>query len=161
MTRSTCFRSPCIAGLPILLILRSIFLVAAMGNAYGGENGNVPLKVDQVGYLPGAAKVAVVTAPAKTFEVKRASDHVAVFKGTIGPASPDPDTGDSVQVADFTKLNQPGTYYLDVPGVGQSWKFSIQPDVFSHTYYLSMRAFYGQRCGMAVDLGSEFPGYTK
>jgi len=104
--------------------------------------------------------VAVVTAAATTFEVKRASDNVTVFKGTLGPASLDADSGDSVQIADFTKLRQAGTYYLDVPGVGRSWTFSIQRDVFSHTYYLAMRAFYGQRCGTAVDLGPEFPGYT-
>jgi endoglucanase len=104
--------------------------------------------------------VAVVTAAATTFEVKRASDNVTVYKGTLGPPSLDADSGDSVQIADFTKLHQPGTYYLDVPGVGRSWVFSIQRDVFSHTYYLAMRAFYGQRCGTAVDLGPEFPGYT-
>jgi endoglucanase len=70
----------------------------------------------------------------------------------------DADTGDSVQIADFTKLHEAGTYYLDVPGVGRSWTFSIRRDVFLHTYYLAMRAFYGQRCGTAVDLGPEFPG---
>ena len=42
-----------------------------------------------MGYLPDAAKLAVVTAEAKTFEVKRASDNVAVFTGTLGPASQD------------------------------------------------------------------------
>jgi endoglucanase len=119
----------------------------------------VQIKVDQVGYLPSSAKVAAVTVAAKTFEVKRASDNVMVFMGTLGPASLDADTGDSVQIADFTKLQEAGTYYLEVPGVGRSWTFSIRPDVFLHTYYLAMRAFYGQRCGTAVDLGPEFPGY--
>jgi endoglucanase len=101
-----------------------------------------------------------VTGAGTTFEVKRASDNVVVFKGTLGAASQDEDTGDSVQIADFTKLREAGTYYLDVPGVGRSWTFAIKRDVFSHTYYLAMRAFYGQRCGTAVDLGPEFPGYT-
>ena len=160
MTRSTSPHSTRLAGLPVCLILLSIFFLGAMGKAYGAEDGSVQIKVDQVGYLPGAAKVAVVTAAAETFEVKRASDHVTVFKGTLGPASLDADTGDSVQIADFTKLHEAGTYYLDVPGVGRSWTFSIRPDVFLHTYYLAMRAFYGQRCGTAVDLGPEFPGYT-
>lgn len=121
---------------------------------------SVQIKVDQVGYLPGSAKLAVVTGSAKTFEVKRASDNISVFKGELAPATPDADSGDSIQIADFSKLRDPGTYYLDVTGVGQSWKFSIAQDVFSHTYYLAMRAFYGQRCGTAVDLGSEFPGFT-
>ncbi|HKI12256.1 MAG TPA: glycoside hydrolase family 9 protein [Candidatus Acidoferrum sp.] len=142
------------------LILLTIFFLGAMGTAYAAEVGSIPIKVDQVGYLPGASKVAVVTAAATTFEVKRASDNVTVFKGTLGPASLDADSGDSVQIADFTKLRQPGTYYLDVPGVGRSWAFSIRRDVFLHTYYLAMRAFYSQRCGTAVDLGTEFPGYT-
>jgi endoglucanase len=160
MTRSTSRHSTRLAGLPIWPVLLLVFFLGATGRAYGAEDGSVQIKVDQVGYLPRAAKVAVVTAAAKTFEVKRASDHVTVFKGTLGPASFDADTGDSVQITDFTKLHQAGTYYLDVPGVGRSWTFSIRPDVFLHTYYLAMRAFYGQRCGTAVDLGPGFPGYT-
>ena len=127
---------------------------------FGAENASPHIKVDQVGYLPGSAKVAIVTAAAKHFEVKRAQDNVTVFKGELGPAVQDADSGDSVQIADFSKLREPGTYYLDVPGVGRSWTFSIRRDVFLHTYYLAMRAFYGQRCGMAVDLGPEFPGYA-
>jgi len=160
MTTPTCRLTTRLSTLPIWLILLAISFTGAMRTTYGAETGCLQIKVDQVGYLPGAPKVAVVTAAATTFEVKRASDNVTVFKGTLGPASLDADSGDSVQIADFTKLRQAGTYYLDVPGVGRSWTFSIQRDVFSHTYYLAMRAFYGQRCGTAVDLGPEFPGYT-
>ena len=160
MTASTgCLRTR-LPALPICLILLSISFTAAMGRASGAVDASIQIKVDQVGYLPGAPKVAVVTAAAKTFEVKRASDNVTVFKGTLGRAILDADSGDSVQLADFTKLRQPGTYYLDVPGVGRSWTFSIGRDVFLRTYYLAMRAFYGQRCGTPVDLGPEFPGYT-
>jgi endoglucanase len=110
--------------------------------------------------LPRAPKEAVVdSTTATTFEVKRASDNRTMFKGRLGRATSDRDTGDSVEVADFTKLVEAGSYYLEVPGVGHSWTFSIRPDVYSRTYYLAMRAFYGQRCGTSVDLGPEFPGY--
>jgi endoglucanase len=127
--------------------------------AHAADGKSVQIMVDQVGYLPDSAKVAMVTAPAKRFEVKRVSDDATVFKGELPAAIWDRDTGDSVQIADFSKLNALGAYYLDVPGVGKSWTFSIRPDAFSRAYYLAMRAFYGQRCGTAVDLGSEFPGY--
>jgi endoglucanase len=147
------------AGFSASMLLLAVLSIPAMGKIYGAEDGSVQIKVDQVGYLPGSAKVAVVTAPAKTFEVKRASDNATAFQGTLGQATTDADTGDSVQTADFTKVRETGTYYLDVPGVGRSWTFSIRRDVFLHTYYLAMRAFYGQRCGTAVDLGPEFPGY--
>jgi endoglucanase len=92
--------------------------------------------------------------------VKRASDGTTTFKGSFGPPAFDADTGDSVQAADFSKLAESGTYYLEVPGVGRSWTFSIGPDVYSRASYLAMRAFYGQRCGIAVDLGPEFRGYV-
>ena len=160
MTGSTSRRGICMPGMWIWVVVVSVLLLGIAGKAGGTEAGSVQIKVDQVGYLPDAAKLAVVTGQAKTFEVKRASDNVVVFKGTLGAASQDKDTGDSVQIADFTKLREAGTYYLDVPGVGRSWTFAINRDVFSHTYYLAMRAFYGQRCGTAVDLGTEFPGYT-
>lgn len=160
MSTPTCRLSARLSTLPNWLILLVISFLGMMGTAYGTEGGSVQIKVDQVGYLPGAPKVAVVTAAATTFEVKRASDNVTVFKGTLGPPRLDADSGDSVQIADFTDLRQPGAYYLDVPGVGRSWVFSIRRDVFSHTYYLAMRAFYGLRCGTAVDLGPEFPGFT-
>lgn len=148
-----------VTGLLTWLLLVLVFSLSVEGKARGAEIGSVQIKVE-VGYLPDGEKLAVVTTAAKTFEVRRASDNVAVFSGALGPASADADTGDSVQIAEFTKLNEPGTYYLDVPGVGRSWTFAIKRDVFSHTYYLAMRAFYGQRCGTAVDLGSEFPGYN-
>jgi len=142
------------------LLLLLVLFFGVLATADGAENGSVEIKVDQVGYLTNAAKVAVVTAAAKTFEVKRASDNVTVFKGALGAASKDADTGDSVQSADFTKLQEAGTYYLNVPGVGRSWTFSIGRDTYLHTYYLATRAFYGQRCGTAVDLGVEFPGFS-
>jgi endoglucanase len=146
--------------LPIALTLLSIWLLGSRELAYGAESKSVQIMVDQVGFLPDSAKIAMITASAKTFEVKRGSDNATVFKGELAPATQDCDTGDSVRIADFSKLKESGTYYLEVSGVGKSWTFSIRPDVFARTYYLAMRAFYGQRCGTAVDLGSEFPGYT-
>ncbi len=64
-----------------------------------------------------------------------------------------------MQTADFSSVKENGTYYLDVPGVGKSWSFAIGPDVYSRAFYLTMRAFYGQRCGTAVDLSPDFPNY--
>ena len=160
MTTSSRLDRPRWSTLPISLILLSVVLLGSAQLAYAAEEGSLQIKLDQVGYLPGAPKLAVVTATARTFAVKRASDNATVFKGTLGVATLDTDTGDSVQLADFTTLRLPGIYYLDVPGVGRSWTFSIRRDVFSRAYYLAMRAFYGQRCGTAVDLGPEFPGYS-
>ena len=127
--------------------------------ACGQKNQSLNIKLDQVGYPTDAPKVALVSVPARTFQVKRSGDNIEVFKGTLSAGATDPNSGDVVQAADFSSLRTAGTYYIEVPGAGRSWDFSIGPDVFSRAYYLAMRAFYGQRCGTAVDLGPEFPNY--
>ena len=121
----------------------------------------VDIKVDQAGYPSGMPKVAVVASKAalKEFVVRRAGSGEEVFRGTLGTSVVDPDSGDSVQSADFTGLRASGRFYLDVPGAGTSWTFAVGPDVYQRVYYLAMRSYYGQRCGTAVDLGREFPGY--
>lgn len=120
------------------------------------------IKVDQAGYLAGAPKVALVVskAPAAGFVVRRAADGSVAFQGKLAAPVDDANSGDRVQAADFSKVTARGTYYLEVPGVGRSWDFSIGPDVFARAYYLALRSYYGLRCGTAVDLGPEFPGYA-
>jgi endoglucanase len=135
-----------------------LFCLAAL--AQGAETAQLAIKVDQVGYPLNGPKVALVSAPAATFEVRRSSDNVVVFKGKLSAAASDANSGDRVQAADFSALRQAGRYYLEISGVGRSWDFAIGPNVFEHTYYMAMRGFYGQRCGTAVDLGPEFPGYS-
>jgi endoglucanase len=126
----------------------------------GAESPTQAIKVDQVGYLTGGPKIALVSIAAKTFEIRRSSDGRVVFRGALGPAASDPLTGDTVQAADFSGLRRAGSYYVEVPGVGRSWTFAVGTNVYERTYYLAMRGFYGQRCGTAVDLGPEFPGYS-
>jgi endoglucanase len=92
--------------------------------------------------------------------VKRAADNVVMLEGELSAPATDANSGDQVQAADFSPLRSSGTYYLEVPGVSRSWTFSVGPGVYTRTYYLAMRAFYGQRCGTAVDLGPEFPRYA-
>jgi endoglucanase len=125
------------------------------------QGATFALKVDQVGYVSTASKVALYTSesPGEQFLVKRADTGEKVFSGKFSSPQMDSDTGDRVQAADFSAVTVKGTYYLEVPGVGKSWKFTIASDVFSQTYHLAMLGFYGQRCGTAVDLAPEFPGY--
>jgi endoglucanase len=137
----------------------AILLLLAGRALAAGETAEI--KVDQVGYLTGAPKVALVASKsgAGAFTVRRASDGGVAFSGTLSAAADDPDSGDRVQAADFSKLTAAGKYYVEVAGTGRSWEFTIGPDVYARAWYLAMRSYYGQRCGTAVDLGSEFPGF--
>jgi endoglucanase len=120
------------------------------------------IKLDQVGYLTtNSPKLAMVVskAHANEFVVRRAADGSVAFRGKMQPAVKNPDSGDCVQAADFTRLTAASRYYLEVDGRGRSWEFAIGPAVYWRASYLAMRSYYGQRCGTAVDLGPEFPGY--
>lgn len=118
------------------------------------------VKVCQVGYLPGETKLAMITAaPTGDVIVRRASYGAAVLTVPAGSAVEDPDSGDTVRVVDFSALKQPGVYYLDVPGVGNSYVFRIADDTFARPFRLAMRAFTGQRCGTSVSLAPDFPQF--
>lgn len=119
------------------------------------------IKIDQVGYLPDDPKIAFVVSERAMggFTVRRKRDDSIAFRGQLSAAVTDKDSGDQVRTADFSTVKESGTYYVEVPGVGKSWSFAIGPNVYQRAFYLTMRAFYGQRCGTAVDLGPEFPGY--
>jgi endoglucanase len=141
-----------------MLRLAMPLLLAACAMAAGPT---AEIKVDQVGYLTAAPKVGLVVSKtaAGEFTVHRAPGGEVAFRGTLTAPMDDPDSGDRVQAADFSKLTAPGKYYLEVAGVGRGWEFAIGPDVYSRAWYLAMRSYYGMRCGTAVDLGPEFPGF--
>src|ERR1039457_5600541 len=151
--------APFVLKLSASVVIAGLLLFSA-SLAHGADRANAAIKVDQVGYPLDGPKVALVSTPAETFQVRRANDGIVVFQGKLAQAQADSLTGDQVQAADFSSFHKAGSYYLEIPGVGRSWNFDVGANVFERTYYLAMRGFYGQRCGTAVDLGPEFPGYS-
>lgn len=144
----------------VLLGVFALLLVASLFLTRGAGAQALAIKVDQVGYPLSGPKVAMVSQPGKEFQLKRSGDGAVVFRGALSAAQADANTGDQVQAADFSSFTKPGRYYLEVPGVGRSWDFNLGDDVYQHAYYMAMRGFYGQRCGTAVDMGPEFPGFS-
>ncbi len=147
-------------GWPPRISLVMGLCLASFSPAVRAQNASLAIKVDQVGYPLNDPKIAFVSTAAQSFAVRRMPDGAVVYRGRLTPPQADANTGDRVQVADFSALHKAGKYYIEIPGVGRSWTFTVGANVYDHAFYLAMRAFYGQRCGMAVNLGSEFPGYS-
>jgi endoglucanase len=139
--------------------MRAFFLTFLCSAAGFAADPTPAIRLDQVGYLPDAPKVAmvVVNPPARAFSVRRLADDKPLFAAALGEPVRDANSGDLVQLADFSALIDPGRYYIDVPGVGRSYPFDIRANAYERPYYLAMSSFYGQRCGTAVDMGPEFP----
>lgn len=140
--------------------MKSLFLLLILSCAASAAP-SAAIKINQVGYLPEAPKLAMVVAtnPATDFTVRSVKDNSIVFRGKLTAQAKDADSDDNVQIADFSRLSKTGEYYLEISGVGESWRFTIKPDVYSRPFYLSMRSYYGQRCGTAIDLSPDFPNY--
>ena len=118
--------------------------------------------LNQLGYLLEGLKLAsVLVKPDKqptggAFRVRSVARYAVVMKGVLEAASIDAASGDSIQVADFSSLQTPGIYKLETAGQVSN-AFSIQSNVYAEALKLTIRSYYGQRCGCAVDLGD---GYT-
>lgn len=130
--------------------------VRALGQKSGGMGPTIFL--NQVGYLPSVQKKAsVANLPAESAQTFRLVDtsNAAVLSGILAPLGLDEASGDHIAEADFSAVNTPGTYTLVLDDL-RSDPIVIAPDAYKHALYLSTRAFYGQRCGCAVDLGDGY-----
>lgn len=131
------------------------------------------IKVNQVGYAPSARKRAVVgnwlgdlgplPVDTPTFTVvDEATGQVALTGSLTLRAAADPLSGEDVHEADFSALTTPGSYHLEVPGLGRSYSFEIAHDVYDAAYRTVLRLFYHKRNSSLVapfaDPGHERPG---
>lgn len=134
--------------LPILLLL--LFFVSCKVDIQSLAETD-QIKLNSLGYLPEAVKKATVTAEAQSFQVIDATTRRVVLKGKLSEPVKQEDVNQEVRIADFSKVSKPGTYILNVEGLGKSYEFAVGPDVYREAYVTSMRGFYLWRCGMAVE----------
>jgi len=120
------------------------------------------IHIDQFGYLPNSPKVAVLSnpqqgfnnaesySPGNTLEVRKSSDHQAIFNGT--PASWNDgqthnQSGDQGWWFDFSSLSTPGDYYIFDPVNNlKSYDFKIEENVYSEVLKAAGHMFYYNRC---------------
>lgn len=120
------------------------------------------VRVNSVGYLPDHPKRAIIAAAGgSSFMVLRSSDGSVAFSGNLGSGIVDStdSNGQTVYEADFDGLTELGTFTVNVPGVGSSASFVVDPDPYRDVLRTAMLGFYGWRCGTAVSfdyLGTTF-----
>jgi endoglucanase len=130
-----------------------------------GQGQSVPLQryisIDQFGYRPKMSKVAVLVDPERgwnaadsysahgSFEVRRWSDGSVAFSGRVTPwndGQVDPNSGDRGSWFNFTRLDQPGLYYVyDPANQLRSHPFEIADGVYTKVLKTAARVFYFNR----------------
>jgi endoglucanase len=115
-----------------------------------GAQEDSRIRLNSIGFLPGAEKRATIAAPCGVFEVVREKDGGKALEGKPSGPLTDADTGDQFSIADFSALREPGEYRLDCPGIGRSARFRIAADLYREPFVTVMLGMYLWRCGSAV-----------
>ena len=135
--------------LPLILALACAILLSCKSQTPETEITDV-IRLNSIGFLPQAVKQASLTQDAPAFNIRDAASGQIVFKGKAADPVTQADVNQTIRTADFSQVQKPGTYYLEIPGVGRSVDFSVNDKVYNDAYITSMRAFYLWRCGMEV-----------
>lgn len=108
------------------------------------------IRLNSLGYLPQQEKEATITADVNTFVVKDAETNETLFSGKTSDPFYQEDTGQEVVMADFSALQRPGSYYLELSNGSRSAIFPVGETIYRDPFRTTMRGFYLWRCGMAV-----------
>ena len=133
------------------------------------------IKIDQLGYLPGTQKIAVLSnpisgynssdayTPSATLSIINVSSGVSVLN--VAPSiwnggATHIISGDQVWWLDFSAVNIPGDYYIrDAANNISSDTFTITAEVYEDLHQLAFKSFYYQRCGVLKATPHCLPGY--
>lgn len=137
-----------------LLWIGSMLLAIMLGSGIVAISSPVPaIAVNQVGYLPQQAKVALlINGVAQTdqpVDLIDSQTKAAVLQIQPSPPKRDPSSRDWVQTLDFSDLSEPGIYYLQ-QGDLQSYPFEIGPEIYHQPFVQLLRSYYLQRCGVEL-----------
>ncbi len=139
---------------PMTVCIDDVYLVDPQFVAVEEEDQAPAPKVavNQVGYLPGLSKVAVVESSAKeplAWVVKNRYGET-VLEGQTTVVGPDEYSGNSVHHIDFSALTKPGDGYVIAVGEDESYPFDVGPDVYSKLKYDALAYFYHNRSGIEI-----------
>ncbi|WP_437573968.1 glycoside hydrolase family 9 protein [Sorangium sp. So ce887] len=136
---------------------------AGASGSTGGAGGEAPvetvppsgtelIRVNQVGYLPSAAKVATVVAAADkphAWELVDAAGAV-VDSGATRVVGDDAASGEHVHTIDFSDFTTAGEGYKLRVGEVSSHPFDVSPTLYSQMKYDALAYFYHNRSGIEI-----------
>ncbi|RIK75974.1 MAG: endoglucanase [Planctomycetota bacterium] len=133
----------------------AVLLVAVCGAlavplATAAASPPAPIACNTVGYLPGRPKQATLLGQVESFLIIRLRDGATVLAAKASRPLLNEDTGQTVSIADFSALTEPGQYALAADGTTRQVQFAIGEDVYVQPFQLVMRGMYLWRCGTAV-----------
>lgn len=145
---------------PFLLLLLLCLVSTSRGQSSlppAAPAGSSSIRLNQLGFYPNAPKVAIVLTDAGgPFQVTTSDGRKVLFSGTLSEARQSSISGKTARTADFSAFRTTGTYVVNVPGVGQSYPFTINRNVHRNMAIGTLKGFYYQRA--STGLPEKFAG---
>jgi endoglucanase len=127
-----------------------VCMAATLGNAYA-EVGNP--RVNQVGYAPNSPKIALYKTSSlvgQSWQLMQ-NDRLIASGNTIPRGDVDAASGDNLHSIDFSNYAVAGTGYTLRVGADSSYAFDVSPAIFNSAFYDSLKYFYHNRSGIAIE----------
>jgi endoglucanase len=111
------------------------------------------VSVNQVGYFTRGEKIALLATDAAEPQdwVLKDSSGKTVLSGTTAIKGKDANSGDTLQIIDFSSFTTVGNSYTLSVGPLVSAPFTISDDIYSHLKNDALSYFYLSRSGIAID----------
>ncbi len=111
-----------------------------------------PIIANQVGYRTNDKKTAVVRKDGQSeFKVVNADTGAVAYTGTLSAGITNSSANETDYIADFSEVKEAGTYYITCGDLDKSYPFVIADNPYSRLTEDTVRMFYLQRCGCAVE----------
>jgi hypothetical protein len=92
--------------------------------------------INRLGYSMEDDKKAIFASDynIETFKVVNADTNAVVYTDKISE--------DKVKIGDFSKVTEPGNYYIETDYIGRSYNFTISSDIYKDTFTKLLNSFY-------------------
>ncbi len=125
-------------------------------NAETSATGDIgpSININQVGYRTEDSKIAIFRDSSldSEFEVFNIDTGKVVYTGDVIGSAETVSAGETVAYADFSSVNEAGSYKIMAANSGESYEFKIADDVYDDIFNDIVKMLYLQRCGSELDL---------
>lgn len=142
------------------LSIINVILLSLLVSSASAQSSQDIIKIDQEGYYTNASKIAVLTNHNKAdehaegnvnFYVLKADAGDTAYKGSLGEIHQSGNSSISTRIADFSALQQTGTFVIYVPGTGSSYPFRIDAGVHKDVATAVLKGFYFIRSDIPLE----------
>ncbi len=111
------------------------------------------IKLNQLGFYPGAPKMAVVTGETTStkFYITSTNLRDTVFTGNLSEEKGSQNSSTKTKLADFSPVKTKGSFVVLIPGVGHSYVFNISDNANKEAAVSVLKGYYYQRASMPLE----------